>query len=146
MYRADFIKLASSGCLGLIMATIFLESCASARYFGAEISGSHLVIPLDAFDPVQSGMRKGGRSIIAQNPRLRYPILVHRDENNEYRALLMRCTHQGTELQLFGDRLDCPAHGSTFSNRGQVLEGPADQDLRRFPVSINGGVLKVDLS
>lgn len=41
---------------------------------------------------------------------------------NKYHALWTGCTHQGTELQVFGDRLQCPAHGSEFANTGAVLK------------------------
>jgi Rieske Fe-S protein len=57
----------------------------------------------------------------------------------------MRCTHQGTELQVFGDRLQCPAHGSEFTNTGMVQNGPADDPLRTFPVRIEANTLKIDL-
>ena len=49
----------------------------------------------------------------------------------------MQCTHQGAELQASGDMLQCPAHGSEFNNKGTVTNGPADTDLRTFPVTVN---------
>ncbi len=60
-------------------------------------------------------------------------------------ALLMRCTHQGTELQVFGDKLQCPAHGSKFANNGDVTNGPASSGLRTFPIVIDNQQLKVSL-
>lgn len=60
-------------------------------------------------------------------------------------ALLMECTHQGAELQVFGDKLQCAAHGSEFSNKGIVESGPASTDLRKFPVRIENNILKVSL-
>jgi Rieske Fe-S protein len=57
----------------------------------------------------------------------------------------MQCTHQGAELQAFGDKLQCPAHGSEFSNRGQVESGPATAPLRTFPVSADNNELKISL-
>ena len=57
----------------------------------------------------------------------------------------MRCTHQGTELQVFGDKLQCPAHGSEFNNLGQVGNGPADTALRTFLVTITDRQLKISL-
>jgi Rieske Fe-S protein len=58
----------------------------------------------------------------------------------------MKCTHQGTELQVFGDRLQCPAHGSEFTLDGNVKNGPADTALRTFPVIKENKTLKIDLS
>jgi Rieske Fe-S protein len=57
----------------------------------------------------------------------------------------MRCTHQGTELQVFGDKLQCPAHGSEFNNSGAVQNGPADIKLRTFPVTLDNHQLKISL-
>jgi Rieske Fe-S protein len=57
----------------------------------------------------------------------------------------MRCTHQGAELQVFGDKLQCPAHGSEFSSKGAVQNGPADNTLRTFPVTIEKNQLKISL-
>ena len=57
----------------------------------------------------------------------------------------MQCTHQGSQLQVFGDKLQCPAHGSEFSNQGLVQNGPADQTLRKFPVYIESDFLKISL-
>ena len=60
-------------------------------------------------------------------------------------ALWMSCTHQGSELQASGDFLQCPAHGSEFNNKGKITNGPADKDLRTFPVTVNKNELFIDL-
>jgi len=83
--------------------------------------------------------------IVVQQEQLKYPICVYRFSQNEYSAVLMRCTHQGAELQVFGDKLECPAHGSTFSNTGQVKNGPADTNLRTFPVIVQNDQLLISL-
>ena len=57
----------------------------------------------------------------------------------------MQCTHQGAELQVFGDKLQCPAHGSEFTNKGIVQSGPAETKLRSFPVIIEANQLKISL-
>jgi Rieske Fe-S protein len=80
-----------------------------------------------------------------QHDQLQYPICVYRLSENEYTALWMSCTHQGTELQVFGDKLQCPAHGSEFSNRGDIQNGPADKSLRIFPVKVETNQLLISL-
>jgi Rieske Fe-S protein len=57
----------------------------------------------------------------------------------------MKCTHQGSELQVFGDALQCPSHGSEFDKHGGLLNGPADKPLRTFPVKIENDQLKISL-
>jgi Rieske Fe-S protein len=83
--------------------------------------------------------------VIVRNEALQYPVCVYRFGENDYAALWMQCTHQGTELQVSGDRLQCPAHGSEFDNRGSVKTGPADKDLRIFPVTVSNNQLFIDL-
>ena len=101
--------------------------------------------------PLVNLNRKKGKNnefkkyVIVQNEILQYPICVFRFSGNEYAALWMRCTHQGTELQVFGDKLQCPAHGSEFTSRGLVQNGPADMKLRSFPITIENNQLKISL-
>ena len=64
---------------------------------------------------------------------------------DEYSALWMKCTHQGSELQASGDHLHCPSHGSEFNNKGTVSQGPAEKNLKSFPVSVGDGKIKIDL-
>lgn len=145
MDRNHFIKTCSVGCLGLIAGVSLLESCAGVQYVSAPIRGTFLELPLSEFQlPKQAeGLRK---YVMVQNEKLQYPISVFRNEDNTFNALYMRCTHQGTELQVFGDRLQCPAHGSEFTKNGAVQNGPADENLRSFPVTINDNLIRIDLS
>lgn len=83
--------------------------------------------------------------IVVQNEILQFPICVFRFNENEYSALWMKCTHQGNEVQVYGDRLECPAHGSVFDNRGTVQQGPADKALRTFPITIEKDRLRISL-
>jgi len=57
----------------------------------------------------------------------------------------MQCSHQGAELQASGDFLQCPAHGSEFDKKGVVTNGPANNNLRTFPVRANANELFIDL-
>ena len=64
-----------------------------------------------------------------------YPIVVYRFSETEFSALLLRCTHQGTELNVNGAIITCSAHGSEFGNKGEVLQGPADQRLKSLAIT-----------
>ncbi len=108
-----------------------------------EISGTDILVPLDSF--IVQGTLKYRDSVVVYNKQLEYPICVYRFSEGAYSALWMRCTHQGAELQVFGDRLECPAHGSAFTSTGAVLNGPADEALRSFPVSTENGCLRISL-
>jgi len=144
--RKKFIKTCSVSCLGLMTGASILESCAGVRYVSAPIRDSFLEIPLSEFQTKQGDQTMFRKYIVVQNDKLEYPISVFRSDNGEYNALYMRCTHQGTELQVFGDRLQCPAHGSEFTKDGNVQNGPADQNLRSFPVTTTEQLIIINLS
>lgn len=131
------------GCLGVFASNLLLQGCVGTRYISGKIEGSFISVHEDAFLNADKDYLK---HVVVQNDALRYPIVVFRFDSNQYKALLMKCSHQGTELQVFGDRLQCPAHGSEFTNTGNVQNGPADSALRSFPVIKEIKTIKIDLS
>jgi nitrite reductase/ring-hydroxylating ferredoxin subunit len=110
----------------------------------AEIFGSDIIVPIDSFT-IQGSPTSYRESVIVYNKQLEYPICIYRFSEARYSALWMRCTHQGAELQVFGDRLECPAHGSAFTDTGAVLNGPASEPLRTFPVVVENDRLRISL-
>ena len=55
------------------------------------------------------------------------------------------CTHRGCTVDVSGARLVCPCHGSTYDREGNVLKGPAERALTRYPVRREGDSIVVDL-
>lgn len=146
MKRKEFLQSCGLGCLGLLGAVVPFVSCAGVKYLNGTLNGSYLEVPVGSFEIPKKGTVKFRNYIIVQHPALQYPICVYRVSTTEFTALLMKCTHQGTELQVFGDRLQCPAHGSEFSKTGVVKNGPAESDLRVLPVQIENNNLQINLS
>jgi Rieske Fe-S protein len=141
MKRKLFIKNCGYICLGASMYPILLEGCSGSKQIEGTMIDSNLVIPIISFRH-NNNFRK---YIIVQHEKLKYPICVYRFNENTYSALFMRCTHQGAELQAFGEKLECPAHGSVFNNQGIVQNGPAETNLRTFPVYIKNDELNISL-
>ncbi|MDX2245411.1 MAG: Rieske (2Fe-2S) protein [Bacteroidia bacterium] len=73
--------------------------------------------------------------VLVKTERLPFPIGVYRFEENKYAASYLECTHQQCEVEPQGDHLQCPCHGSEFSNEGKLQNGPAEADLKTFSVS-----------
>lgn len=146
MNRKEFITKCTYACMDGLLVPSLLQSCSSLNLIqtnevDAKIEGSDLLVPLASFGDNENKKLY----IVARHPDLRYPICVYRFSETEYTALLMACTHQGTELQVFGEKLECPAHGSEFNNQGAVENGPAEESLRSFPIQIEAEVLKISL-
>ncbi|HVM88027.1 MAG TPA: Rieske (2Fe-2S) protein [Puia sp.] len=142
MERKNFLKTCGFACLGGTAFLSMLESCGSAKIISGTIVESNLVVPVSSFLLKENKFRK---YVVVQHEKLQYPICVYRLSENNYSALLMRCTHQGTELQVFGDKLQCPAHGSEFNDKGIVQNGPASVNLRTFPVTIQQAQINISL-
>ncbi len=63
-------------------------------------------------------------------------------------VLSSRCTHLGCTVRwdAGGRRFACPCHGSAFDAQGQVLHGPAERPLARYPVGLQDGQPYVELT
>lgn len=145
MDRKDFIKGCYFSCIGGIGMSTLLQSCGISRQANGKIIGDELIIPKSDFKNSKNNQDEFIKYLIIQNDILQFPICVYRLSETEYTALWMQCTHQGTELQVFGDTLQCPAHGSEFTNKGNVQNGPAEMKLRTFPISIDKDQIRISL-
>ena len=63
-------------------------------------------------------------------------------------ALSRICTHLGCSVPWDEEKgqFVCPCHGSTFNLTGEVLTAPAPRPLDTYPVRIENGIVKVDIS
>jgi Rieske Fe-S protein len=145
MDRKSFIKTCGLACVSGVGAFAALPGCTGTKMLSGKISGDELVVPVSDFQAKSNEGIYYKKYIVLQNDILQFPICVYRFSENDYSALWMQCTHQGTELQVFGDKLQCPAHGSEFSNRGAVQNGPADMKLRSFPITVSNNEIRISL-
>ena len=145
MDRRKFIQASCTACLSATALAGILSSCKTTKYITGKLGTDGLFVNADEFKITKKGADSYRSFIIIRNDTLQYPVCVYRFSDSEYSALWMRCTHQGTELQASGEFLQCPAHGSEFSNKGKITNGPADKDLRTFPVTVNKNELFIDL-
>ena len=132
-------------CIGGLGLATLLPGCGSTKVLSGKIVGDDMVIAISDFETRNGANTYYKKYIVVQHSLLQYPVCIYRLDAATYTALWMRCTHQGTELQVFGDRLQCPAHGSEFDNTGGIQNGPADLKLRTFPVTVDNQQLNISL-
>ena len=145
MHRRHFLPSSCAACPSLTAASALLSACVGTRYAGGTLNRDGLLLPLKEFEVRQGGSTAFASFVIVRNEALQFPICVYRLDEGRYTALWMRCSHQGAELQASGDVLQCPAHGSEFDREGRASSGPAAEALPRFPVTIQGSDLFIDL-
>jgi Rieske Fe-S protein len=142
MDRKTFIKNGCIACSNIGFLSTILQSCASVKYTAGRLTDNGLLLDPKMFYTKKNSSRS---YVIVRHDDLQYPICVYKIDDNNYSAVLMRCSHQGAELQVSGDTLTCPAHGSEFDKYGKVMQMPAMDNLRSFPVSKMNDELFIDL-
>lgn len=133
-------------CLGIIGVTAFLESCKTSKMVMAENVSNLITVDKSEFKQTKNGKETMRKYITVKSKENDFPIIVYRFKENEYKALLLRCTHLGSELNVHGDLLSCPAHGSEFSNKGEIIQGPADKNLISYTTSTDTNKIYIHLS
>ncbi len=73
---------------------------------------------------------------------------LSRLEDGGFLALSRTCTHLGCSVTWNEEeeKFVCPCHGSSFNLRGEVLTAPAPRPLDCYPVRIENGIVKVEVS
>jgi nitrite reductase/ring-hydroxylating ferredoxin subunit len=142
MERRRFLRVGGLACMAGVALSAVSVGCASARCIDGTIEGEDLRIPLASLMSTDGSPLK---SVVVRHVSLKWPVALYATADGGYRALLMRCTHQNAQLKAGDGELTCPAHGSAFTSDGTVMNGPAEQPLRRFPTRLEGDALLISL-
>lgn len=124
-------------CGGLALGA--LGGCASVAATPVPVAGGRIRLRLADHPALQSA---GGSVRVAPIGR-RDPVVVLAMDDGTFSALSPICTHRGCTVDVQGDRLVCPCHGSTYDRGGRVLRGPAERALARFEAVREGDVVDV---
>jgi len=119
-----------------------LTSCDAIYYAQAKREKESLVVALSEFE--KEGKNTSRKFVLVKAEEQAFPICIYKTKE-EYHASLLKCTHRGCELNVGGGMFTCPCHGSEFTVKGEVLEGPATQNLQMFKTRINNDNLYVEL-
>lgn len=138
MERRDFIKkcgVVGASCLGL---SLVMNSCTNVHHIVGAVDNKKVKVSKSEFVINTEKKNSFRKYIIMRIENSLFPIVIYRYAEDEYKAMLLRCTHQAYELNVNGDLISCTAHGSEFTNKGAVEQGPAEQELKSFPITMDG--------
>ncbi|HLS31215.1 MAG TPA: Rieske 2Fe-2S domain-containing protein [Flavobacteriaceae bacterium] len=132
MKRKEFIKKSLAAVVGIPLGITFLNSCESIYY--AEVTRENSTIILAKSEFINEEKERQRNFVLVETAGSDFPICIYKKNEEEYFASLMKCTHQGCELNIGGGIYSCPCHGSEFNTRGEVLEGPATKKLKTYKI------------
>jgi cytochrome b6-f complex iron-sulfur subunit len=131
MNRLEFIKKSGALCLGCLGGSTMLTGCKSFYYAPSNVVGNQIEVKKSEF--------LEHKFVLVRTIKFEEAIYLVKLGEEEYSAVLLHCTHKGCEVDPAGDYLVCPCHGSEYTNTGKVVGGPAERDLQRFKVNMDGG-------
>jgi len=120
MKRREFLRTAclASACL--------LPACKSTvKYAESTLQGNKVVVDKKLF-------LEKPTITVSHNQQA---IAITKLNNHNFVASILSCTHRGCAVSVQENNFICPCHGARFNNRGQVIKGPAKQDLARYITS-----------
>lgn len=133
--RREFVATCASCCGALL-----LTGCVSMVTHPVPVVGGRVRIALADFPELANP-----EGAIKVHPAgHEEPIYVLASAGG-YTAVSPICTHRGCTVDVNGQRLVCPCHGSTYDRDGRVLKGPAQRSLTRYRVERSGDDLVVEL-
>ncbi|MBP6390065.1 MAG: Rieske (2Fe-2S) protein [Flavobacteriales bacterium] len=139
MDRRNFLLAGCKACAAMaaLPAIASLESCSSTKALALAVENGVVTVPM-------SGLVNGSAVVNANG--VADKILVTKNATGEYKALVLNCTHKGGPVKQNGTELSCSWHGSKFDLNGNVVNGPAKDALKSYPVEVAGENLKVKVA
>ena len=135
--RRDFLR-AVCGVTALAAGPVLLADSATAADGIRRKAHGQVVVTVAKVPGLAS---VGGRVTLGSVKGV--PVAIVRTGRKAYRALDLRCTHQGVTVGKDGAGWECPAHGSRFAGNGTVTGGPAQRSLATVPSVFSDGRLTV---
>ncbi len=139
--RRDFLRKAWP-VVGLVAAAEFLLFTINMLRPGKELSKSNPISTLKIIGNVEDFQVNS-----VTTDRVNKLFLV-RQQDGGFLALSLICSHLGCSVAWDepNTRFICPCHSSAFDKFGNVVNSPAARALDYFPVTIEAGKVKVDIS
>ncbi|HKR07299.1 MAG TPA: Rieske (2Fe-2S) protein [Bacteroidia bacterium] len=138
--RREFIETTCKACIGTLVISVFapgLSGCKTIAVIQTEMDGNQIKIPAISF--------ADKKIQIIRSSKLNDDILLVKNSEVQYTALLMRCTHRNNPLNASESGLYCSAHGSRFDLDGNVTYEPASQPLKKFTTQLQNDLIIINL-
>jgi cytochrome b6-f complex iron-sulfur subunit len=138
--RRDFIKSGCAACVLMASGASLLESCATPLpLVNTTSTTSELQIGAENFISTKGNM------LIVRTKQLENDILLIKN-GETYKALLLRCTHEGVGLTPTANKIYCTSHGSVFDLDGRVQKEPALRPLKTYNTEVINNKIIIHLS
>jgi cytochrome b6-f complex iron-sulfur subunit len=146
MERKEFIKTCGLACLGGVILSTGIQSCGSSAYYAkSTYVGNKLSVKKSEFVNATEGQNSIRNFVLVKSDKLEFPICVYRFSESSYSALSTKCTHSGCEVKPQQQLLVCPCHGSEFTNKGEVQNPPAEENLKTYKITTDNEFIYIEL-
>ena len=146
MRRNEFVRMvtlgagyiAIAGCLGACKnKTAKTEEPAKAS--ADKKAKSKVGFTIDLNDSKYAGLDKPGAYVYYGK------IIIARTNEGELVAFSKKCTHQGGPLSYNAElgKFQCPWHGTEYSGKGVVTQGPASKPMKPYNVSKEDSLITI---
>ncbi len=136
--RREFLGLCACVAAGSV-----LGGCASVLVRQVPVSNGRVELPLVQYPELS----QAGAALQILPEGQTQPLIVIVDADGKHSVISSECTHKGCTVEVQGERIVCPCHGSTYDRKGGVLKGPAQRSLRRYPSRLTSdGVLIIEVA
>ena len=134
MYREEFIKRCITLTAGAVCMDL-LAGCASLPVVSHTMDGSTAIISKSNFEDKEY--------VMIEVNELPAPVFISKQKEEDYAAILLKCTHRGCQVRPAGDIMECPCHGSRYSRAGNVIRGPAPKDLIKYSTEVTPDSIRI---
>jgi len=137
--RREFLERIEGLSAGALAAgaSLSLGGCLGFHYVNSSLVDGRVV--------VSKAELGHSRFVLVDAPGFQLPVYVAHNPDGGFIALSTRCMHRGCQVEPAADRFICPCHGSEYTPAGEVLKGPTQRPLRRFPVTDEGDRIAIEI-
>jgi thiosulfate dehydrogenase [quinone] large subunit len=147
--RRDFLKALGSGVAVLFWAGGALSVASSLIGRAGGTIGAIVDRVIKPGDKIVDADALAPNSAVAFRGEYNAPGVLVRLPDGEYRAFDATCTHHGCTVAYIPakNHLVCPCHGAEFdpAQGAAVVSGPAPSALYEYPLTIEGGEVRISL-